>query len=152
VLPYSGNATNSSVLFQIQNFGTGGAFYGLTNSNTNPAIKGEAFGNGNALEGSAGSGIGVNGVSNNGIGLQGLASTGIAGFFNSSSGNALVTNNGNVGLGTFSPAYQLDVNGRMRIRHNGITSGLWLNKADNSEGSFIAPVAAGKWALMLKMD
>lgn len=48
---------------------------------------------------------------------------------------------GNVGIGTNAPAYILDVNSRMRIRHNGAnTAGIWLNKPDNTEGSFIGTV------------
>lgn len=54
----------------------------------------------------------------------------------------------NVGIGTSSPGYTLDVNGRMRIRHNSISSGLWLNKSDNSEAAFVGLVndsTAGFW-------
>jgi len=43
----------------------------------------------------------------------------------------------NVGIGTNNPEYPLDVNGRMRLRHNGGTPGIWLNKADNSSASFV---------------
>ena len=51
------------------------------------------------------------------------------------------SNAGNVGVGTNAPAYILDVNSRMRIRHNGTnTAGIWLNKSDNTEGSFIGNV------------
>ena len=41
-----------------------------------------------------------------------------------------------VGIGTNAPAYQLDINGRMRLRTEnfgaGLTAGIWYNKADNS--------------------
>jgi hypothetical protein len=58
---------------------------------------------------------------------------------------ALVTNDGNVVLNNISgntgigasPMYKLDVNGRMRIRHNVNTAGLWFNKTDNTEGAFL---------------
>jgi hypothetical protein len=42
----------------------------------------------------------------------------------------------NVGIGTASPQYLLDVNGRLRLRHNALSSGLWVNRADNTEGTF----------------
>ncbi|HUR31435.1 MAG TPA: tail fiber domain-containing protein, partial [Saprospiraceae bacterium] len=44
-----------------------------------------------------------------------------------------IKGNGNVGIGTNSPAYILDVNGRMRIRHNVNTSGIWFNNSTNSD-------------------
>lgn len=60
-----------------------------------------------------------------------------------------LTTAGRLGIGTSSPGYLLDVNGRMRVRHiTGQTSGLWLNKADNTEGAFIGMVndsTAGFW-------
>lgn len=40
--------------------------------------------------------------------------------------------NGNVGIGTLTPAYILDVNGRMRIRNAGSTPGIWFNNTSNS--------------------
>ncbi len=55
--------------------------------------------------------------------------------------NIYNSNAGNVGVGNNAPAYILDVNSRMRIRHNGTnTAGIWLNKSDNTEGSFIGNV------------
>lgn len=54
----------------------------------------------------------------------------------------------NVGVGTSTPAYTLDVNGRARFRHNSFSSGFWLNKSDNTEGAFIGMVndsTAGFW-------
>ncbi len=39
---------------------------------------------------------------------------------------------GGVGIGHSNPNELLDVNGRMRIRHNGVTSGLWLSNSTNS--------------------
>ena len=44
---------------------------------------------------------------------------------------------GNLGVGA-DPSYKLDLNGRMRIRANGVTAGLWLNKlSSNTEAAFI---------------
>ena len=42
---------------------------------------------------------------------------------------------GSVGIGHSNPNELLDVNGRMRIRHNGSTSGLWLSNSTNSLSS-----------------
>jgi hypothetical protein len=46
-----------------------------------------------------------------------------------------LTGNGNLGIDAV-PAYKLDVNGRMRLRHNGNTSGVWFNNSNNAESSF----------------
>lgn len=43
---------------------------------------------------------------------------------------------GHVGIGTTFAEYFLDVNGRMRLRYNGNTSGIWFNRSDNNEGGF----------------
>lgn len=45
--------------------------------------------------------------------------------------------NGDFGIGSIDPQYQLDVNGRVRIRHSGSTAGVWFNKSDNTEGAFL---------------
>ncbi len=41
---------------------------------------------------------------------------------------------GSVGIGLSNPNEILDVNGRMRIRHNGSTAGLWLSNSTNGLG------------------
>ncbi len=44
-----------------------------------------------------------------------------------------VLQNGNVGIGTTSPSYLLDMGGRIRLRYGqGEPAGIWLNKNDNS--------------------
>ncbi|MEK7411944.1 MAG: hypothetical protein AAB263_01355, partial [Planctomycetota bacterium] len=43
----------------------------------------------------------------------------------------------NVGIGTTTPAYRLDVNGRCRVRHGTETAGWWFNKSNNSLGTFV---------------
>ena len=44
----------------------------------------------------------------------------------------------NVGINTTTPAYPLDVNGRMRLQHyNGASAGLWFNDTKNKESHFI---------------
>jgi hypothetical protein len=141
VLPYSGSATSNSAVFQLQNFGSGNAFFGLSSSNTNAVIKASALGDGNGIESIAGDGNGISAQTTSGTAVQGLAgASGTGAFFSSVSGPSLITNVGNVGLGTLTPAYRLDVNGRMRIRHTNATPGIWLNKADNTEGAFIGMI------------
>ena len=49
-----------------------------------------------------------------------------------------IKDDGTVGIGATDPAYPLDINGRMRLRYNGSTPGVWYNKADNSdEAAFV---------------
>jgi hypothetical protein len=52
----------------------------------------------------------------------------------------MLTRSGLLGVGSITPAYALDVNGRARIRHNTFTSGIWYNKADNTEAAFAGMV------------
>lgn len=59
------------------------------------------------------------------------------GLPNSMHQQMLIKDNGNVGIGS-DPIYKLDVDGRMLLRYNGATAGMWLNKADNSnEAAFV---------------
>lgn len=55
--------------------------------------------------------------------------------------------NGNVGIGTNAPAYLMDVNGRMRLRHNGASSGVWFNSSTNTEASFIGQYTNNLWGI-----
>ncbi|MGA2852749.1 MAG: hypothetical protein ABSE90_01260 [Verrucomicrobiota bacterium] len=53
-----------------------------------------------------------------------------------------IDGNGNIGIGTSTPAYPLDIAGRMRLRDGGGAAGLWLNTyfapyADNENIAFI---------------
>ncbi|MGL4632452.1 MAG: hypothetical protein ACRCVT_14720 [Leadbetterella sp.] len=52
----------------------------------------------------------------------------------------IINHDGKVGIGLTSPDQLLDVNGRMRIRHNGTTSGIWMsnstNGLTNADGAF----------------
>lgn len=114
---------------------TAGDGFNLANNGTGRAIVGNGF---------------------SGAGITGTSVSGAGGFFSSSSGIALATLSGNVGIGTQTPAYILDVNGRMRLRHNSATSGIWFNRADNVEAAFVGqfndtiqglygPGASGSW-------
>ena len=62
--------------------------------------------------------------------------------FTTNNGSAQMTlaTNGYLGIATSNPGYLLDVNGRQRLRHNGASAGLWLNKSTNAEASFIGQV------------
>jgi|GEM_PF-1699783 len=72
----------------------------------------------------------IYGSSNEGIGIRGLSGTGQGGYFSSTSGAALVTAGGNVGIGTTFPDFPLDVDGRIRIQSNGElnSAGIWYDK------------------------
>jgi hypothetical protein len=68
--------------------------------------------------------------------------------------------NGNLGLGVTNPGFRLDVLGRMRLRHQNETSGIWFNNSINTASpAFIGLVSddhvgmygngGGGWALMM---
>ena len=51
-----------------------------------------------------------------------------------------IKGNGNVGIGNINPIFQLDLNGRMRIRsggNNSVSAGLWVNNNNNDLAAFI---------------
>jgi hypothetical protein len=54
-----------------------------------------------------------------------------------------------VGIGTTSPEYKLDVAGRMRLRHEGggVTAGMWFNKSDNTPYTFAGIRSDTVWGL-----
>lgn len=57
-----------------------------------------------------------------------------------------VLRNGNVGIGStaLSPSYLLDVGGRARIRHSGVTAGIHFNNSANVPGGFVGMVNDSK--------
>jgi len=72
-----------------------------------------------------------------------------------------ISDAGNVGVGSTSPAFKLDVAGRLRLRYNLLDgpAGLWLNKTDNTQGTFLGqyddnnfgiwgPGAVGSWKFL----
>lgn len=170
-LPFSSTVNSSSNLFTVQNSGTGGAVWATTNSNTDAAMHAETNGAGRAFEAISTSGIAgyfsTSGSSNIalsvGLGKTGLGTLspvnqldveGAVAIGASYSGTNTAPANGaiiqgTVGIGTNSPngTYMLDVNGRMRLRHNVNTSGLWFNKSNNTEEAFIGMVNDTTWGL-----
>jgi hypothetical protein len=164
-LPYSVNQNYGDDLLSITNLYTlpsSGAIYGkVYSSRSSYAIVGiaaniipdgdnRAVGGINSSINSYGSGVygehqgfgvGVYGSCNSGTGVFGESISGTGGYFSSSTGRALITGIGKVGIGVPNPNQILDVNGRMRIRHTaGNTSGLWMSNSVNglnfADGAF----------------
>ncbi|MGL4632450.1 MAG: tail fiber domain-containing protein [Leadbetterella sp.] len=104
-----------------------------TNTNGH-GIYGAHYGGGEGVVGSSVSGKGVEGYSLSGNAIFGFSSTGAAGYFVSGSGPSLLTGTGKVGIGLATPDQLLDVNGRIRIRHNGNTAGIWMSNSTNGLG------------------
>ena len=66
---------------------------------------------------------------------QAIGAVGDVALFNNSS--LVLDPNGRVGIAGASPAYPLDVNGRMRLRYNGANPGIWFNNSSNTENEFL---------------
>ena len=114
---------------------------------------------------------GSSATSNYGIGIQGallqvytnIAASDIAFGYGGSTlfnENMRIKGNGYVGMRTNTPAFPLDMLGRVRLRNDGAsTPGIWFNKPDETQGSFIGqydatnfgiwgPGAAGSWKFL----
>ena len=126
-LPYAVTQSSSSALFSLTNNGSGHTIVG--NSSTGDAVRGITTGNsftsGIYGEGHAFGAYGIYGNSNasvaiigstlTGFGISGQATSGVGGKFTSASGYALITDQGNVGIGTLTPTSKLDVSGQVKI-------------------------------------
>ena len=137
---YGEHSGSGSGVYGIAEYG-----YGVYGSSDNShGVYGNSNG-GSGVTGVSSTGYGVQGVSSRGVygsgsivGVEGASSSsGIGGKFSSTLGYALITGNGNVGIGLSTPNEILDVNGRMRIRHTKIsnvdyTSGIWMSNSTNS--------------------
>jgi hypothetical protein len=123
--------------------GTGSGVYGTSNSGSG------VYGNsttGNGVQGESTSYYGVYGHGGLAgvwgdspqIGVQGTSSgSGYGGYFYSTNGTgiALLSGSGKVGLGVtpnLNADERVDILGRLRIRGNGSTAGVWFNNAANS--------------------
>ncbi|MBV8060881.1 MAG: hypothetical protein JO253_05070, partial [Alphaproteobacteria bacterium] len=124
-----GNATGSSGKGVYGNGAFGvygsGTTYGVDGASTSGtgvyANTTSGYGVQGTAIGTTGTNYGVwgNSASSGGYGVYGTnTSSGIGGYFSSTSGYALVTNTGNVGIGSTTPATLLDVNGATTIRGN----------------------------------
>ena len=76
-----------------------------------------------------------------------LFQIGNGGSFRSRSNALTVLRNGNMGIGTVSPQYLVDVNGRMRLRSNGSSAGILYNSADNAETVFAGMSNNTQWGI-----
>jgi|GEM_PF-5419185 len=97
---------------------TQGGVLGTTTVGT--GVQGQSFGNGYGVYGTSANGAGVYGVSTSGS--TGFVAAG--GYFEGNSGGyALVTGNGNVGIGTLIPSVKLEVCGNQKVNGNIQASG-----------------------------
>ncbi|MES2794940.1 MAG: tail fiber domain-containing protein [Bacteroidota bacterium] len=122
-------------------FGYG--IYGISNGSDGVGVRGNGNGNaGDGVQGHAYTGSGVYGFSTGGKGINGASTSGTGGFFSSTNGNALITLNGNVGIGVIDPSYILETKSRVRIRHSvdgtpdDNTAGILYNNSSNGVGAF----------------
>ncbi len=121
-IDYTGSPINDIIEISNTNTGNGSALHAHTYSTgTGAAISGEAEAatGGIGVYGyNGGTGRAIFGYTNNGIGISGYsASGGIGGLFSSVAGYALITENGNVGIGTNTPVAKMDIKGSDYFTH-----------------------------------
>ncbi len=85
----------------------------------------------------------------NGSAVSGTTSgSGYGGYFASTTGSALITGTGNVGIGTFGPSQKLDIDGQIRIRGGSPAAGKVLTSgADGTATWENSPVVGSQWSL-----
>lgn len=77
-------------------------------------VFGEATSTNMGVAGKSESGTGVYGTSESNKGVFGFSDSGVGGFFSSTTGYALIANEGNVGIGTETPVVKLEVIGQIK--------------------------------------
>ncbi|HLO45022.1 MAG TPA: tail fiber domain-containing protein [Leadbetterella sp.] len=140
IATYTGSNSNSRGVtgINMSNTSTGSGVYGF-HAGSGAAVGGYSS-LGRGINGETDNGIGVRGYADGASGIAGhfystdnsgvvgktnlgygvlgeSTSTGIGGFFTSTGGYALVTNLGNVGIGTTTPAAKMDIAGTTNITH-----------------------------------
>ncbi|HLO43633.1 MAG TPA: hypothetical protein VK175_04815 [Leadbetterella sp.] len=78
-------------------------------------VYGEAAGTNIGVAGKSVDGNGVYGNSDTYRGVNGFSESGVGGYFRSNSGYALITEDGNVGIGNTTPTAKLDVSGQAKV-------------------------------------
>ncbi|MGG9971377.1 tail fiber domain-containing protein [Ferruginibacter sp. SUN002] len=58
-----------------------------------------------------------------------------------------VLRNGRTGIGVLDPEFKLDVNGRVRLTHDGNSAGIWYNNSSNSLAAFAGLKTDNQWGI-----
>ncbi len=136
--PFYLMASGSTKLTMLQNGNVGILNTAPTNPLSFPATIGKKISLYPGASGDAGFGVFGNELRINSDNVNADITFGFDNYTNGFDENMRIKGNGNIGLGTNAPIYQLDVNGRMRLRHKpGATAGVWFNNSLNSETSFL---------------
>ena len=131
-------ASGSTKITMLQNGNVGILNTTPTNPLSFPATIGKKISLYPGSTGDAGFGVFGNELRMNSDNVNADITFGFDNYTNGFDENMRIKGNGNIGLGTNAPTYQLDVNGRMRLRHKpGATAGVWFNNSLNSETSFL---------------
>lgn len=130
-LPFSATENTGASLFSLTNTGTGSALYVSSASSVALRAQSDAVGGygiigtvyagtegvgikgvseeGSGIYGTTSSGTGVKAYSLSGYGVHATSVSGTAGYFSSSNPSTLITEGGNVGIGTTAPEAKLDI-------------------------------------------
>lgn len=130
----SGSSNISSGILGSSSAGTG--YAGVTGIGYNGAKAIEGRGNASSIAGY---------FESTGSGLAGFfrSNTGDAGYFTSATGHALITEQGNVGIGTLTPSAKLEVNGQIKILGGNPGAGKVLTSDATGLASWQLPSSSG---------